>query len=243
MDAECIAMRNLVLIKDGKVRERHTYGMGDMPFPRSVRAHMRDGGTRSLRQLQTVKPALTRMRHDIQQETGCLAHINACLTPPGGQGPRCTSTKRRWQNSGGRPRYARQNRLLGSPSPSDYPPIEIKHWLDRPVAHIATTFTDLVSAVDWLKGELSAMHPVDAASFSIEDRVAYSHATLRQAVAADAVYGYYAQGGSFVSRTLISCPRGAAAGGGTPLPGRTGVGMQRIGRRARRWPPGPLVRR
>lgn len=86
MDAECIAMRNLVLLKNGKVLERHTYGTGDMPFPGRVRAHVEDGGTISLRQLQTVKPVLARLRQDIQEETGCLAHINAYLTPPGCQG-------------------------------------------------------------------------------------------------------------------------------------------------------------
>lgn len=91
--------------------------------------------------------------------------------------------------------------------PANYPPIEIKDWLARPSSQIAETFTDLDAAADWIKRELVAMPPIDAASFPVADRVAYSRRTLRQADGADVVHGYYAQGGSYVSRALISCPR------------------------------------
>ena len=84
--AECVAMRNLVLVKDGRVSERYLFGAGDMPFPGKVREHLDGGGTVSLRELQTVKPSLARLRDDVQRETGCLAHINAYMTPPGCQG-------------------------------------------------------------------------------------------------------------------------------------------------------------
>ncbi|MFJ3904235.1 JmjC domain-containing protein [Streptomyces sp. NPDC090025] len=50
------------------------------------RAHLDDGGTVSVRQLQTIKPSLSVLRREIQRETGCLAHVNAYLTPTGAQG-------------------------------------------------------------------------------------------------------------------------------------------------------------
>ncbi|MCX4799659.1 cupin domain-containing protein [Streptomyces sp. NBC_01242] len=88
IDNECVPMRNLVLIKDGKVLERHTYADpdGDMPQRGIVRQHLDEGGTISLRQLQTVKPSLARLQQEIHQETGCLVHVNAYMTPPHNQG-------------------------------------------------------------------------------------------------------------------------------------------------------------
>ncbi|MEU0120599.1 cupin domain-containing protein [Streptomyces albidoflavus] len=86
VDTECLAARNVVLIKDGKVMERHTYIDGEMPRPGAVRAHLDDGGTISVRQLQTIKPSLSHLQREIQEETGCLAHVNAYMTPPESQG-------------------------------------------------------------------------------------------------------------------------------------------------------------
>ncbi|MFF3015789.1 JmjC domain-containing protein [Streptomyces sp. NPDC057939] len=86
VDAECLAARNVVLLKDGKVMERYTYIDGEMPRPGAVRAHLDDGGTISVRQLQTIKPSLSLLQREIQEETGCLAHVNAYMTPPGSQG-------------------------------------------------------------------------------------------------------------------------------------------------------------
>ncbi|WP_436739892.1 JmjC domain-containing protein [Streptomyces sp. BBFR102] len=86
IDAECLAARNVILVKDGEVLERHTYIDGEMPRPGAVRAHLDTGGTVSIRQLQTVKPALRKLQQELQQETGCLAHVNAYMTPAGAQG-------------------------------------------------------------------------------------------------------------------------------------------------------------
>ncbi|MFJ9128959.1 JmjC domain-containing protein [Streptomyces sp. NPDC102340] len=86
IDTECVAARSVVLIKDGKVLERHAYVDGDMPRRGAVRAHLDDGGTVSLRQLQTLKPSLARLQREIQAETGCQVHVNAYLTPPNSQG-------------------------------------------------------------------------------------------------------------------------------------------------------------
>ncbi|MFI6417791.1 JmjC domain-containing protein [Streptomyces sp. NPDC050842] len=86
VDAECVPARNVVLVKDGRVLERYAYIDGDMPRPGAIRDHLDDGGTVSVRQLQTVKPALSVLRREIQDETGCLVHVNAYLTPPGAQG-------------------------------------------------------------------------------------------------------------------------------------------------------------
>ncbi|MFD3663477.1 hypothetical protein ACFWVF_23295 [Streptomyces sp. NPDC058659] len=70
VDAECVPARNVVLVKDGRVLERYAYIDGDMPRPGAIRAHLDDGGTVSVRQLQTVKPALSVLRREIQDETG-----------------------------------------------------------------------------------------------------------------------------------------------------------------------------
>ncbi|MFC8276096.1 JmjC domain-containing protein [Streptomyces sp. NPDC057271] len=86
VDAECLPARNVVLLKDGKVLERQTYIDGDMPWPGAVRAHLDSGGTLSVRQLQTLRPSLSILRREIQDETGCLVHVNAYMTPPGAQG-------------------------------------------------------------------------------------------------------------------------------------------------------------
>ncbi|MEV5607031.1 cupin domain-containing protein [Streptomyces sp. NPDC052225] len=86
IDTECVAAQNVVLIKDGKVMERYTYIDGDMPRRGAVRQHLNDGGTVSLRQLQAVKPTLSRLQHEMQSDTGCRVHVNAYLTPPGNQG-------------------------------------------------------------------------------------------------------------------------------------------------------------
>ncbi|MBT2442220.1 cupin-like domain-containing protein [Streptomyces sp. ISL-36] len=86
IDAECVPARNVVLLKDGRILERYAYVDGDMPRTGALRAHLDDGGTISVRQLQTVKPSLSHLRREIQDETGCLVHVNAYLTPPGAQG-------------------------------------------------------------------------------------------------------------------------------------------------------------
>ncbi|KPI33243.1 transcription factor jumonji jmjC domain-containing protein [Actinobacteria bacterium OV450] len=86
IDAECLAMRNLVLIKDHKPVERHLFGTGEMPNRGAVRKHLDEGGTVSLRQLQTVKPSLSELQKAIQAETGCGVHVNAYITPAHNQG-------------------------------------------------------------------------------------------------------------------------------------------------------------
>ncbi|MGW3272276.1 JmjC domain-containing protein [Streptomyces kronopolitis] len=86
IDSECLPMRNLVLIKDGALIERRLFGSDEMPYPGAVRKHLDEGGTISLRQLHTVKPTLTRITRALQEETGCLVHVNAYMTPGGEQG-------------------------------------------------------------------------------------------------------------------------------------------------------------
>lgn len=92
-------------------------------------------------------------------------------------------------------------------APNNYPPIEIKHWLTRPRDHIVATFTDVEEAVGWLKQQLTAAPPADAAAFPIDDRVERNRATLAQTAGNDVVYGYYSTAGQYVSRALIACPR------------------------------------
>jgi ribosomal protein L16 Arg81 hydroxylase len=87
VDAECVALRNLELIEDGRVVERHRYqGPRDMPAPGRVPAHLDAGGTVSLRHLETVKPSVSRLRAAVQEQSGCAVHVNAYVTPGGCQG-------------------------------------------------------------------------------------------------------------------------------------------------------------
>lgn len=88
IDSGCLAERNVVLLKDGRVLERYEYAdnASDMPRPGAVRTHINNGGSISLRSLQTLKPSIARLHREIRAETGCTTHVNAYLTPPGGQG-------------------------------------------------------------------------------------------------------------------------------------------------------------
>lgn len=87
VDTGCVAIRNVELIEEGRVLERHHYqGPGEMPAPGRVRAHLAAGGTVSLRHLETVKPSVSRLRSAVQEATGCAVHVNAYVTPGGCQG-------------------------------------------------------------------------------------------------------------------------------------------------------------
>ncbi|MCX4799660.1 hypothetical protein OG497_38035 [Streptomyces sp. NBC_01242] len=102
--------------------------------------------------------------------------------------------------------------------PAAYPPIEIKHWLARPANHVVETFHEVDPAVSWLEGELNGHPPVDAESFPVKVRVAYSRKTLQQTAGNDVVYGYYSKS-QYVSRALIACPRHRANAGEEAPPG------------------------
>jgi ribosomal protein L16 Arg81 hydroxylase len=87
IDSECIPAHNVVLVApDGTLVDRRSFVAGDMPHPGTLRAHLDNGGTVSLRKLENMRPPLSRLRADIQAETGCRTHINAYMTPPGCQG-------------------------------------------------------------------------------------------------------------------------------------------------------------
>lgn len=86
VDTECLAMRNVVLLKDSKITEKFRYADGDMPCRGSVRAHLDDGGSISLRSLERLKPSIAELYHGLHEETGYLVHVNAYLTPAGAQG-------------------------------------------------------------------------------------------------------------------------------------------------------------
>jgi ribosomal protein L16 Arg81 hydroxylase len=86
VDADCLALRNVALLKDSKIVEKAAYADGDMPRRGALRAHLNAGGTLSLRQLERFSPAIARLYDDLRQETGFLVHVNAYLTPPGCQG-------------------------------------------------------------------------------------------------------------------------------------------------------------
>ncbi|MFE2075169.1 JmjC domain-containing protein [Streptomyces misionensis] len=88
IDSECIPSRNVVLLRDGAVVDPREYTDGDMPRPGSIRAHLNQGQSISLRLLHTMRPGLARLKGDAQRETGCRTHINAYLTPGNCQGLR-----------------------------------------------------------------------------------------------------------------------------------------------------------
>jgi ribosomal protein L16 Arg81 hydroxylase len=88
IDTDCIAARNIVLLRDGAVVEPHEYSDGDMPYEGAVRRHLAEGQSISLRLLHTLRPDLARFREHIRQETGCRTHVNAYLTPGHQQGLR-----------------------------------------------------------------------------------------------------------------------------------------------------------
>ncbi|KPI33242.1 hypothetical protein OV450_1330 [Actinobacteria bacterium OV450] len=93
-------------------------------------------------------------------------------------------------------------------APSNYPPIEIRHWLNRPASQIVATFTDAEAALAWLRAEMQDQPPKDEAEYSVEDRLRGARTTLAQSAGNDVVLGYYLVGGQvFVSRAVIACPR------------------------------------
>ncbi|MFJ7267233.1 JmjC domain-containing protein [Streptomyces sp. NPDC099050] len=89
IDSECLSMRNVVLIKDGRVSEKWEYhDPADPGMPRrgAVRDHIANGGSISLRELEQMKPAIARLHENLRRETAFGVHVNAYLTPPGCQG-------------------------------------------------------------------------------------------------------------------------------------------------------------
>lgn len=88
IDADCLALRNIALLKDGKPVETYLYADGDMPMPGYLRRFLDEGGTLSLRGLERFKPAIARLHRAVAHETGQLVHVNGYLTPAGEQGLR-----------------------------------------------------------------------------------------------------------------------------------------------------------
>jgi hypothetical protein len=88
IDTDCVALRNIALLKDGKVVEPAVYADGDLPRRGVVRQHLDGGGTVSLRQLERLRPSLARLQQALHKETGHLTHVNAYLTPAGAHGLR-----------------------------------------------------------------------------------------------------------------------------------------------------------
>ncbi|MET8680023.1 cupin domain-containing protein [Streptomyces sp. NPDC004647] len=86
VDAECLPMRNVVLLKDGEVAEKYTYADGDMPRRGAVRAHLNGGGSISLRELERMKPSIAGLYRALHAQSGYQVHVNAYLTPAGAQG-------------------------------------------------------------------------------------------------------------------------------------------------------------
>jgi ribosomal protein L16 Arg81 hydroxylase len=86
IDANCLATRNVSLLKDSKVLEQRLYTDGELPRSGALREHLNSGGTISLRSLETLVPSLAELYSELRMETGYGVHVNAYLTPPGAQG-------------------------------------------------------------------------------------------------------------------------------------------------------------
>lgn len=89
IDTNCLPCRTVRLItSNGKiVTDESTYSRdGDMPNPGALRQHLDNGGSLSLRLMETTHPALATLYQELREETGCTGHISGYLTPPGNQG-------------------------------------------------------------------------------------------------------------------------------------------------------------
>lgn len=89
IDSNCLPCRTVRLIaSNGKiVTDESTYSRdGDMPNPGALRQHLNNGGSVSLRLMETTFPALATLYEELREETGYTGHISGYLTPPGHQG-------------------------------------------------------------------------------------------------------------------------------------------------------------
>lgn len=89
VDAECLALRNVVMLKDSVISDPCRYTDEDLPgMPRrgAIREHLNAGGTISLRGLERLKPSIAELHAALTRETGYRVHANAYLTPAGAQG-------------------------------------------------------------------------------------------------------------------------------------------------------------
>lgn len=86
IDADCLALRHVALLRDSRVVEPVTYADGDMPRRGVIRGHLDEGGTLSVRQLERLVPAIAHLQQRLHEETGHLTHVNAYYTPAGGHG-------------------------------------------------------------------------------------------------------------------------------------------------------------
>lgn len=87
--AECLALRNVVLLKDSVISDPCRYSDEDLPgMPRrgAIRDHLASGGTISLRGLERLKPSIAHLHAALTHQTGYRVHANAYLTPAGAQG-------------------------------------------------------------------------------------------------------------------------------------------------------------
>lgn len=88
IDSDCLAMRNVALLADGKPVDPRAYKDGDMPKRGALRQHLNDGGTISLRGMERLKPSLAALHREVALETGYRTHVNAYYTPAGQHGLR-----------------------------------------------------------------------------------------------------------------------------------------------------------
>ncbi|MDR3081965.1 MAG: hypothetical protein LBV60_13770 [Streptomyces sp.] len=92
-------------------------------------------------------------------------------------------------------------------APTAFPPFVLDEFLTALRTKTADTLADTTAALDWLKQGATSAPPLDQTAFTIEDRLASAERTLRQEVGADVIFGYYTSGQTYVSLSVIACPR------------------------------------
>jgi hypothetical protein len=89
------------------------------------------------------------------------------------------------------------------------PPLEIAHWLRKPIRHVAQTFRNdaagVTEAAQWMREGGVEQPSASEAAFPLERRMSYVDDCLSRG--ADVVWGYYSEKARYVSRSLVSCPR------------------------------------
>lgn len=86
VDTDCLTPRQAVLVKDGQRADPSTYRAGERLLPGTVRAHIEQGYTLSLRRLHETVPAISAFCHLLADGLGHPVQANAYRTPPGAQG-------------------------------------------------------------------------------------------------------------------------------------------------------------
>ncbi|MBO1417821.1 JmjC domain-containing protein [Streptomyces sp. FH025] len=86
VDARCIRPDEIVLIRDGEITPQASYVEEGRIIPSAIWEHHDAGDTISLRNIQSVFPAVSALHAGLHAEIGHPMHVSAYLTPPNARG-------------------------------------------------------------------------------------------------------------------------------------------------------------